>query len=37
MINPLEWFLCIKGHIALCRNTEPEYNTLLFLLISCDI
>ena len=30
MINPLECFFSIKGHVALNRNTIPAYNTLLF-------
>ena len=37
MINPLEFFLGIKGHVALVRNPGPGYNTLLLRLIPGDL
>ena len=29
LINPLECFSCIEGHVALDRNPGPGYDTLL--------
>ena len=37
LINPLEWFLGIKDHVALDRNQGPGYNTLLLRLIPGDL
>ena len=33
LIDPLEYFLGIEGHIALDRNLGPGYHTLLLQLI----
>ena len=35
-INPLEFFFCIEGYVALDRNPGLGYNTLLVRLISGD-
>ena len=37
IINPLSCFFGIEGHVALDRNPEPGYNTLLFQKIPGDI
>ena len=37
MINPLECFFSINGHVALDRNPGPAYNTLILRLIPRDL
>ena len=37
MIDPLECFFGIEGHVALDRNPGPGYNTLLLRLIQGDL
>ena len=37
MINPLECFFSIKGHVAVDRNPGPGYDALLLQLIPGDL
>ena len=37
LVNPLECFFSIEGHVALDRNPGPGYNTLLLQLIRGDL